>query len=341
MSEPSFWRHKLTPSDLAAIETLVKPVLARCSSPEDVEFLREARLIAQEMPRSVRQTLYQFTLLEPPCGVCMVSGLPVDDQQIGPTPEHWIQRNEHRPTLFHEVLLLLLGSLLGEVMGWATQQGGHLIHQVFPIRIHENEQLGTGSRQLLWWHNEDAFHQLRPDYLCLMCLRNPERVPTMIASLENLALPDQYLDQLFEPQFTIRPDESHQKKNMGDQSRGKVSYEHIEALNRCPEKIPVLYGHRSSPYLRLDPYFMDPVEDNPKAQLALNSLIRLLDSQIRDIVLEPGDCCILDNYRAVHGRRAFQARYDGRDRWLQRINITRDLRKSRHCRSTSDSRVLS
>ncbi|MBP2478023.1 putative NAD(P)/FAD-binding protein YdhS [Crossiella equi] len=34
------------------------------------------------------------------------------------------------------------------------------------------------------------------------------------------------------------------------------------------------------------------------------------------------------NKRAVHGRRPFTARYDGTDRWLRRINITADLRRS-------------
>jgi alpha-ketoglutarate-dependent taurine dioxygenase len=57
-------------------------------------------------------------------------------------------------------------------------------------------------------------------------------------------------------------------------------------------------------------------------------------------VLEPGDVCFIDNFKAVHGRRAFKARYDGHDRWLKRVNITRDLRKSRAEREAPTSRVI-
>jgi len=34
------------------------------------------------------------------------------------------------------------------------------------------------------------------------------------------------------------------------------------------------------------------------------------------------------------------ANYDGTDRWLKRINLTRDLRKSRASRLTADSRII-
>ena len=34
-----------------------------------------------------------------------------------------------------------------------------------------------------------------------------------------------------------------------------------------------------------------------------------------------GEVLVLDNYRAVHGRRAFRPRFDGTDRWLKRISV--------------------
>jgi enduracididine beta-hydroxylase len=48
----------------------------------------------------------------------------------------------------------------------------------------------------------------------------------------------------------------------------------------------------------------------------------------------------VDNYRAVHCRSSFAARFDGTDRWLKRVNVARDLRKSRNARATAASRVL-
>jgi hypothetical protein len=34
----------------------------------------------------------------------------------------------------------------------------------------------------------------------------------------------------------------------------------------------------------------------------------------------------------VHGRKPFKARHDGTDRWLKRLDVTLDLRKSRAAR---------
>jgi hypothetical protein len=42
----------------------------------------------------------------------------------------------------------------------------------------------------------------------------------------------------------------------------------------------------------------------------------------------------------VHGRKPFRARFDGADRWLKRLNVARDLRKSRAVRQHADARTI-
>jgi hypothetical protein len=42
-------------------------------------------------------------------------------------------------------------------------------------------------------------------------------------------------------------------------------------------------------------------------------------------VIEPGSLLVLDNRRCVHARSVFRAVFDGRDRWLQRAAVVRDL----------------
>lgn len=101
----------------------------------------------------------------------------------------------------------------------------------------------------------------------------------------------------------------------------------------------MLFGDPHAPYVRLDPYFMDRVED-PAARTALEELTRQIDGALEDQVLEAGGVCFIDNFQAVHGRKPFSARYDGTDRWLKRINVVRDLRKSRDARRAAESRVL-
>jgi Fe(II)/alpha-ketoglutarate-dependent arginine beta-hydroxylase len=180
-------------------------------------------------------------------------------------------------------------------------------------------------------------------------LRNPDRVATNLAAVNFAALEPAQVRVLFEPRFTIRPDESHLEKNSaklkaaakGADPGLESAFRKINEMNARPEKIAVLYGDPRSPYVRVDPYFMDELADDAEAQQALDALIRVIDAEVRDLVLEPGDFVFIDNFKAVHGRRAFRARYDGNDRWLKRINLARDLRKSRDARPSCESRILS
>jgi Fe(II)/alpha-ketoglutarate-dependent arginine beta-hydroxylase len=334
-----------TDSEQRECNELLDDIVSRYVSVEDPQFLKEAMVVAHEMPRRIRRFLNDFRFIEPAPGFAVISRCPINLETLPETPEHWKHKRGTKKILREEALLALLGSLLGDLIGWATQQDGYIVHDVLPIKDHEYEQLGTGSKELLWWHTEDAFHPFRCDYLGLFCLRNPGKVATMIASIDVTKLEESEIATLFEPHFIIRPDNSHQerhqsheRKNCGDDQL-KSAYERIKSMNDRPEKLSVFFGHPRSPYLRIDPYFMEPA-DNEQARAAFEKLVRLIDASLIDCVLQPGDLIFIDNYRAVHGRVAFQARYDGQDRWLKRVNIAKDLRRSRTHRINCDSRVL-
>jgi Fe(II)/alpha-ketoglutarate-dependent arginine beta-hydroxylase len=333
----------LNDAEVRDIKALLSDLAGRYNSTDDPSFLDEATVYAQELPGRVRRHFTRFRLSEPESALCLVSGYPIDDHKIGATPQHWKMRRRRSPELEEEILLVLFGSLLGDCIAWSTQQDGHIVHDILPIKGMEHEQLGSGSEELLWWHTEDAFHEARGDYLGMTCLRNIDRVPTTFLPLSAVALPPEVKSTLFERHYTIRPDESHLKKNKSDNRAVDETlaeaYSRIERMNLAPDKIAVLFGSPERPYIRIDPYFMDPVE-NPKAQQALDTLVRAIDQQIEDLVLEQGDFCFIDNFQGVHGRKPFKARYDGQDRWLKRINITRDLRRSRSIRASAAERVI-
>jgi hypothetical protein len=118
------------------------------------------------------------------------------------------------------------------------------------------------------------------------------------------------------------------------------AYKKITDMNENPPKTAVLFGDPRSPYLRIDPYFMNDFGDSETSRAALRRLVNAIDNNLSDVVLEPGDCIFIDNFRAVHGRKAFVASYNGKDRWLKRINISRDLRKSREARLRCESRII-
>jgi Fe(II)/alpha-ketoglutarate-dependent arginine beta-hydroxylase len=238
--------------------------------------------------------------------------------------------------------------VLGDVFGWATQQDGFLMHDVMPIKGHEDEQLGSGSKQTLWWHTEDAFHPFKGDYVALMCLRNPDRIATTIGTVDRIDWSKLDLETLFAPHYTIRPDESHLPKNRSAEAGTdpvrtallNAAYRRITELVDDPPRVPLLRGARTSPYMCLDPYFMTAEDMAPRARTAFEDLVTAIERAIEPVVLRPGDCCFVDNLRAVHGRNPFEARFDGRDRWLKRLNITRDIRGSREARAASSARVI-
>src|SRR5215472_1556138 len=147
----------LNEQEIEEIRALTETIAARYRAVADEEFLCRATTYAQELPRGLRSAVNDFRLSEP-SGICVVRGYPVDDVAIGPTPAHWREKPVPSPALREEILHFLTACLLGDPIAWATQQDGHILHDVVPIRGHEHEQLGSGSDTVLTWHTEDAFH---------------------------------------------------------------------------------------------------------------------------------------------------------------------------------------
>lgn len=315
---------------------------ARCArdypDADDPAFLADAGVLAHELPGDIRFFLERARLDEGPHAL-VIRGNAVDDATIGPTPGHWRDARTpgSRPFSF---LLALYASLLGDVFAWATQQDGRVVTDVLPIRGVEHSLVSSSSRQELGWHTEDAFSPHRADYVGLFALRNPDRVPTTLAGAPLDELDERTVDLLFEHRFLIRPDDSHLPANNSRERRENAEFEQIARAVAAPEPVPVLTGHRAAPQLRIDGDFSAPVPGDEPAGRALALLRSRIDAALYDVVLDAGDVAFIDNRAAVHGRRAFQPRYDGRDRWLKRINVTCDLRRSRVVRSSAASRVL-
>ncbi|CAL9674337.1 Enduracididine beta-hydroxylase (plasmid) [Streptomyces sp. enrichment culture] len=337
----------LSREEITEIDNLVDPLLVNFPDASGTEFMRAVALLSHALPERLRAFLLDMRTRES-AAACVISGFDVDDKAIGPTPAGWTGQPDPRTTKAEEVRLLLCGAVLGEPFGWATQQAGALIHDIAPSRADEHKQVGSSSSELLWWHTEEAFHPLRCDYLGLLCLRNHDLVPTTFASIGNVRLDADVRKVLFQERFVIRPDDSHlpghgDVDGMDDEEEGELlvsARDQIRQMNDAPRMVPLLSGDFDSPYMTIDPFYMSVPDEDREAQEAYARLRDALDGCIEEITLRPGEILIIDNYRAVHGRNPFRPRYDGTDRWLKRINITRDLRKSRAYRTSSEARIV-
>ena len=317
---------ELDASQAVAAQELVEELRALHARPDGEDFLRSAFLNSASLPRQLSTGMHGLRYDDAP-PAALIRGFPVDDSAIGPTPAHWQDRDPDA-TAAQDFWLGLLASLLGDPFCWSTLQDGRLFNDIHPIRGDELRQTGHGSRTALEFHTEDAFHEYRCDYLLLLALRNHDGVATTVASAGALELSDAEREVLFQRRFVIAPDAEH---------RRHMTPEEIAAYE---QPVSVLFGNRNDPGIRVDPPYMEALPDDREAEAALASLCKQLESRLVDVALEPGDVLVIDNQRCVHGRQPFRARLDGTDRWLRKVTVTRDLRKSTGRRDDPYSRVL-
>lgn len=336
----------LTAEENAALLPWLTELAADHGTIEDPKLLRRAPVLACALPPRLLEFLEEYRRNEP-SAVCLISGLNVDERTLGPTPEHWRNTQHGSTALPQEIFFMLCAARLGDVFGWSTQQDGRIMHDVLPIKGHEHYELGSNSLQHLSWHTEDAFHPCRGDYVSLMCLKNPDDAATMVCDAGSLDWSALDVGALFESVFTQMPDNSHLPQNTAESTGDPVqdrlrkrSFELIRSWNENPVQRPVLFGDHHNPYMALDPYHMKQEDWTERSLNAFRELCEQVEKNMQDLVLRPGDIAFIDNFRAVHGRRSFQPRYDGSDRWLKRLNITRNIRGSRAWRPSAADPVI-
>lgn len=343
------FRFDINTKELKELQSLVDSCLDEFDSFDNVEFLKNLPLMAYQIPKRMAEFLNEFKYNPVDQGFCVVSTGMVEQEKIGPTPSHWELKTNNDTCQNAVMCMSLCATILGDIYGWLTQQDGRVVHDILPIKTCENEQLGCGSKEELTWHVEDAFHELRGDYLIMMCMRNNNGIPTTLSKPDYSKLTDKQIDVLFEKHFTIKPDNSHKPKNNSSQraealKEGQLTnidaaYDAMLKRAENPEKIAILFGNKKDPCLRLDPYFMEK-PDCPEAEKALEAIIDLVTESLIEVSLNPGEILIVDNYEVVHGRRAFEARFDGTDRWYKRINVIRDIRRCQEVLEHKLSRVI-
>lgn len=284
------------------------------------DFLADVSVIAHELPRAPRLVMNRARLDDEKHAI-LVSGNVVRDDLLGPTPGHWreAQSEEARVAGF---TLMLWCALLGDAIGWTTQQEGRILTDVLPVAGHEQTDVSSSSRKELSWHTEDAFSPFRADYVGLYCLRNPDRTPTTLGAADPSALPGRAREVLAQPRFLTRPDGSHDPDTPSDGAGA------------------ILHGPPGAAVLRIDRDYTTAVPDDEEAETALQAIFDALDRSLYDLALTQGDVMFVDNRNVVHGRRPFRARYDGRDRWLRRINVVSDLRRTRPGRRSGGDRRI-
>lgn len=209
-------------------------------------------------------------------------------------------------------ILLSEASKFGYPISFIQEQKGYLIQNIIPVFKTETEQISTSSKVELALHTEAAFHPHKPDYVMLLCLRGDDSAATTLACVDKIIslLDRDTIDCLSQPWFVTGVDKSFERpfdNNFSDITTP------ILFFDKNKNEYKMIYDHD----------LMKPT--NNFAGLALELFNDAIKNSIEEVYLSAGDLLLIDNSKVIHGRKPFQPKYDGTDRWLQRLLVKKEV----------------
>lgn len=263
--------------------------------------------ISSQMSPGLIAAVHDFHSNPTASGALLITGLPLDpDLPVTPVDG---ERSREKASFVSEGCLTGIAKLIGSPFSYASEKNGEIIHNVCPVKHRENLQTNESSKVELSLHVENAYFDARPDHLALYCLRqdHEKRALTSLVDVRVVLSKMDPVDvtELQKPVFIVPSPQSH----------------HIAMGQEEWSSPRPLYENPGNP--KLTCHFPGMKALDPKAQNALDRFektARRVDVQCH-IALQPGNLLLINNRRVAHGRSSFVPRYEGDDRWLQRVYI--------------------
>jgi L-asparagine oxygenase len=280
------------------------------------EFCKEAKELSEQIPKRIREHLIDFAEKGSQTGYFLIQTnskhdilTPVNNQlQVGKNTE------------LAKIQAILIQSI-SEMIAYEAEGFGCLFQDIVPVKSMSREQTSIGSNTELEIHTEQAFSKLRPDILCLACLRGDPNALTYILPIHKI------IDQMTrEEKLLLREQLWKIGVDLSFKLHGK---EFAEGEIRGP--ISIIYGEENDPHLTFDQDLMFSFCET--GEYLLNKIENIYYKDRFQHNLTPGEIILIDNRRAVHGRSPFFPKYDGNDRFLVRCFSTFDYEKSAFARS--------
>lgn len=324
MSTDDTFRIKLSDQDQELLERASRTISRHSLRTHAELYVVEAQLYSAGLSEDLRRQLLRFKRFGNEVGALIIGGLPVG--QVPDTPRS--ADLAVGMSLPAAAAMSVLVAPLGEQYGFKPEFAGYPVQDILPVPGYEVTQQSIGATVILKMHIEMAFSPHRCDYVVLTCLRpdHEELAGTTISSIDRILplLDAAAIATLREPRYRTKVDESF--------LRGEGLEEPVWVDGICP-----LSGPEHRPHLRVD--FAETEGTDPEAAEALLMLEEAAARVALNVKLRAGEMVIIDNRRSFHGRTPFTPRYDGRDRWLLRTFVTRDLARSEVVRP-GDTRVV-
>lgn len=210
--------------------------------------------------------------------------------------------------------LLQYAGKFGYPISYIQEQKGSLIQNIIPVHKTETQQISTSSKIELGLHTETAFHPYKPDYVMLLCLRGDHSAATTYCDLSDILKQlDLHTRRVLKQKwFTTGIDISFRTNNEPDQEIPISIVDELDGMLTLTYDELLIKG------------------TNDLAKEALQKVCDAIKKCTQEIILKTGDLLVIDNKKTIHGRKPFQPRYDGTDRWVQRMLIRKKLPPSEH-----------
>ena len=280
------------------------------------EFCKEAKELSYQIPERIREHLIEFAEKSSQTGYLLIQ-TGIENDVLTPVNNR-LKVGENTELAKIQAILI---HTISEMIAYEAEGLGCLFQDVLPVKSMSHEQTSVGSNTELEIHTEQAFSKLRPDILCLACLRGDPNALTYILPLHKI------MDQMNTKEKLLLRE--HLWKIGVDLSFKLHGKGFAEGEIRGP--MPIIYGDENDPHLIFDQDLM--FSFNETGEYLLKKIENIYYRDRFQHNLTPGEIILIDNRRAVHGRSPFFPKYDGKDRFLVRCFSTFDYEKSAFART--------
>ncbi|HEX8762442.1 MAG TPA: TauD/TfdA family dioxygenase [Candidatus Saccharimonadales bacterium] len=243
--------------------------------------------------------------------ILKIENYPID-AHLGPTPTGLVYASE-KSTGISELGMLIFADLLdGAPFALDTDNKGKFFRNIYPVEKNKALQSSHSSLAELTPHTEHSCYSVNPDYVCLMGLRAPYVANTKLYDMDSVesSLTKEELGLIMEPKFVTLLDHYLWEYDSSD----SVPFPLVKKTA----------GGKTE--WRYDVEYTRGLE--PEHQVAMEKVAAELEGAAIKINIEEGTLVVFNNKRVMHAREAFEARYDGTDRWIQRLIIGGDRSKT-------------
>lgn len=298
----------LTEEEKKEFIELTNPLHNISPSEEMNLYLSLAKYASEKIPSRIKKLLDEFLKQTTKSDVLLFKNIPYDENILTPANN---QSHIGENTILSKIQAII-NEYIGEMVGYESEGYGRLFQDMVPNKQLSVTQTSLGSKVELELHTEQAFSELRPDFLSLACLKGDFSAKTYYFHI------DQILKQM-----------TNEEINYLKQNKWMIGIDESFVMNGCSSKLrgplSIITEHNNYYQLVFDQDLMIGITE--EATQLLTKIIELYYLYRKEVILNAGEILILNNKKLVHGRSSFSPKFDGNDRFIVRSFIMNDIKK--------------